>query len=324
MKHIVERLYIGYRKIKHYVFNVIDTPIIVLLYHRVTNLKSDPQLLAVTPENFKEQLLFLKDNFPILRTDEDWSGMKDPAVIITFDDGYVDNFTEALPILESLRIPATFFICTGNIGTNREFWWDELERIILLPESLPFKFDLKDPNYTASWTVETPDDRMNMYHDVHILMKKVDVDKRNTWLHQLRGWSNAGEMGRPGYRSMTIDELQSLKQSEIVTIGAHTVGHPPLSSLTPERQQEEIFRSKQALETWLNCDIRYFSYPFGGKHDYDSTATRICQMTGFTTCMMNKPGQIHQWTNRYELPRYLVRDWDIRTFKNKISEYFIL
>jgi peptidoglycan/xylan/chitin deacetylase (PgdA/CDA1 family) len=58
-------------------------------------------------------------------------------VVVTFDDGYIDNYTFAYPILEELQIPATIFVTSGYIEKEREYWWDELERILFEPVELP-------------------------------------------------------------------------------------------------------------------------------------------------------------------------------------------
>src|ERR1700674_4950010 len=91
-------------------YNFVDPPVVVLLYHRVTTIPSDPEMLAVSPDNFRAQTRYLKENFPIVRFEEDWTKARKPAVAITFDDGYADNVLEALPILEEVEVPATFFV----------------------------------------------------------------------------------------------------------------------------------------------------------------------------------------------------------------------
>ena len=92
------------RTVKNQLFNLIDQPVIILLYHRVTDLTSDPEMLAVSPNNFRSHIKFLKHHFRIARFDEDWSNLKEKAVVITFDDGYADNALEALPILEEVYV----------------------------------------------------------------------------------------------------------------------------------------------------------------------------------------------------------------------------
>ena len=85
--HSARNLYRKARAAKNLFLNFIDTPIIILLYHRVTDLPDDPEMLGVSPENFKQHMEFLKQQFQIVRFDEDWSDVKGPAVSVTFDDG---------------------------------------------------------------------------------------------------------------------------------------------------------------------------------------------------------------------------------------------
>jgi peptidoglycan/xylan/chitin deacetylase (PgdA/CDA1 family) len=123
--------YHGLVKLKNRLLNKLDPPVVILIYHRVTTLPLDPQMLAVTPANFRAQMRYLKDNFQVLRFEDNWSKVTEPSVVVTFDDGYADNALEALPILEEVGVPGTFFIITGKIDTRQEFWSDELERIVL-------------------------------------------------------------------------------------------------------------------------------------------------------------------------------------------------
>ena len=114
----------------------------VLLYHRISEYSTDPQLLCVTPQNFNTHLAFLKNNYNLLRIDEWVSHLlnkrkfPERSVVLTFDDGYVDNYLFALPLLEQYKVQALFYIATGTIDSDREFWWDEVERAVLLPDNL--------------------------------------------------------------------------------------------------------------------------------------------------------------------------------------------
>jgi hypothetical protein len=99
---------------------------IVLMYHRVADIVVDPWNLAVGPERFAEQIAVLarrREIVPLERIGERPAGK--PLAAITFDDGYVDVLTHALPVLESHGAPATVFVTTGQMGSPREFWWDE-------------------------------------------------------------------------------------------------------------------------------------------------------------------------------------------------------
>jgi peptidoglycan/xylan/chitin deacetylase (PgdA/CDA1 family) len=302
--------------------NRIDPPVVVLLYHRVTCLTSDPEMLAVTPDNFRAHMKHLKETVPLVRFEEEWTKMAKPAVAITFDDSYADNALEALPILEEVGAPATFFVSTGTIGTRSEFWWHELERIILEKQSLPSSFTLEDGFFGRSWPTGNTTERQAFYKGIVRLMNDADAVRRNNWLIQLRCWAGTEEEDTDTHRSMTVDELRLLAGSSLVTIGAHTVTHTRLSSLSPEAQREEIYASKKALEAWLDRGISTFSYPFGRRSDYTKHSIALCRQAGFAKAAANFPGQSHRWSDPYQIPRHLVRNWPVETFALKLREFW--
>ena len=200
-----------------------------------------------------------------------------PAVAITFDDGYADNFFEALPILEELELPATFFIATGSIGREEEFWWHELEQIFLSQTTLPPRFTLQVERSERSLPTATNRERQELYQELVKLLKDADTDRRNQWLGQIRSWSGITTGGAGIHRSMTLKELRLLAQSPWATIGAHTVSHSRLTSLPIDVQREEISGSKKKLEAWLGKEIATFSYPFGRRSDYNRESREICR-----------------------------------------------
>jgi len=102
---------------------------IIFTYHRIATVSNDPQSLCVSPALFTEQVEFFKNNFEIISLPELANRLKDKKLdgnemVITFDDGYRDNLTNALPILEKYNIPATIFVCTAKIGEQASFPWD--------------------------------------------------------------------------------------------------------------------------------------------------------------------------------------------------------
>lgn len=107
----------------------VDTAFIVL-YHRIAPVKNDPHKLCVSPDNFREQIKFLKENFrvvPLVQLVQEIRAnkLKNKTLAVTFDDGYADNLHSALPILEEYGIPATVFLTAGYVGQNKPFYWDE-------------------------------------------------------------------------------------------------------------------------------------------------------------------------------------------------------
>jgi len=310
------------RAIKNHFLNLIDSPIILLVYHRVTDLPSDPEMLAVSPGNFRRHIEFLKQQFPVVRFEEDWSHLKEPAVVITFDDGYADNVLEALPILEEVGVPATFFVSTGHIGTSKEFWWHRLEAMLLRDGEFPSGFTLDDARYGRVWDTDTFDQRKVLYNTLSGFMLKITPERREDWLNQLKKWSGSGDEGKNIHRSMSHEEIKRLAASPWATIGAHTVTHSALSALSEEQQRKEIFTSKQVLEKITGAEITTFSYPFGRRVDYNRTSVRLCRKAKFRKAASNFPGQVHRWTDHYQLPRHLVRNWDIDTFTDQIQSFW--
>lgn len=314
-----------YRKIlaiRNKFSNLIDPPIIILLYHRVADLPNDPEMLAVSPENFRAHLKFLKEHFPIVRFEEDWSDLKEKAVAITFDDGYADNVHIALPILEETGVTATFFISTGHIGTNREFWWHRLETILLQETQLPIRFMLDDVRYGQCWMTETMQQRRVVYDTLNALMQRISPERREAWLDQLQNWAGSAPLGKNLHRSMTAGEIRRLAASPQATVGAHTVTHSALAALNEVQQRREIFTSKQDLEEMTGEEIATFSYPFGRKKDYDRTSVRLCRQAGFKKTAANFPGQAHRWTDPFQIPRHLVRNWDKATFAAELEIFW--
>jgi len=309
---------------KNRLVNLFDPPVIVLLYHRVTTIGCDPQLLAVSPENFRTHLHFLKNNFRVVRFEEDWSKIEKPAIAITFDDGYSDNVREALPILEELEVPATFFVSTGTIGSREAFWWDELEHLVLGERVLPERFELDDRDFGKVWPTATVAERQVLYDKMQPLMRDVEVPRREGWLRQLREWvGGMEEITCEAHRVMTLEELRRLARSRWATVGAHTATHAKLSSLSREEQRREIIGSKRQLEAWLGLEVSVFSYPFGAREDYTGETVDLCRKAGFVKVAANFPAQSHSWTDPFQIPRWLVRNWPAGEFAAQLKEFWI-
>src|SRR5580765_2507233 len=121
---------------------------LILLYHRIAELTSDPQLLAVTPHHFGQHLEVLRDYGSPMPLGEMLEAVRDGrlprrAIAVTFDDGYADNADSGYPLLARYGIPATLFVTTSYLGQEHEFWWDDLERLLLLPGRLPSTLRLR-------------------------------------------------------------------------------------------------------------------------------------------------------------------------------------
>jgi len=309
---------------KNRLVNLFDPPVVVLLYHRVTTLSTDPQLLAVSPENFLAHLRFLKNNFTLTGFEEDWDRVKKPALAITFDDGYADNVREALPILEDVGVPATFFVSTGLIGTQKLFWWDELEHLFFKGDNFPERFVLTDNSFERVWPTATAVERQVLFEEILPLLRETEPQRREDWLEQLRRWAQLREAAVAEiHRLLTEEELRQLAGSRWATIGAHTVTHSRLSCLGREEQQQEIVGSKTHLESMLGKEVSVFSYPFGTKDDYTDESVDLCREAGFVKAAATFPAQAHRWTDQYQIPRQVVRNWPVEIFAEKLKGFWL-
>jgi peptidoglycan/xylan/chitin deacetylase (PgdA/CDA1 family) len=319
---------------------------IILLYHRVSEVIEDPQWLCVSSRHFAEHLEVLRQSYhPVgLRTlIEHLKGGSLPprTVVLTFDDGYADNLLEAKPLLDQASVPATIFVVAGQVGENREFWWDDLSRILLntpvLPEHLEliiagklYSLNLDANSRTNThagdrWHVLMPIDpspRHTLYRNLAPLLRDLDYEAREHILATLYNWAGLDSLGRTGYRALNQDELRMLVGNGMIEVGSHTMTHPVLSQLTKDAQREEIRRSKRALEEILGREIDSFSYPYGGTGDYTVETVKLVVELGFECACSNFQGLVGEKTDPHQLPRYIVRDWDGDKFASQLDEWF--
>jgi peptidoglycan/xylan/chitin deacetylase (PgdA/CDA1 family) len=312
---------------------------LILTYHRVADLPLDPQLLSVSPKYFTDHLEILKkycSPLSLRRLNGMLSEGELPRnpVAMTFDDGYADNLAQAKPLLERYSIPATVFVTAGQVGSGREFWWDELERIFLqtavLPKKLCFDIDgitiewdldgaeTYDASAHEEWNVEVEEDptpRHAAYRSICQLLRPLSEACRHEVLEKLLTWSQAEQEGRNSHLPITRAELTELDAGEIIDVGAHTVTHAHLSSLPLAAQQKEIRASKAALEEILGHSVKTFAYPFGSRSDFNAETVAIVRDAGFEMACANFPGIAWRRSDRFQLPRLLVRNWDGETFE---------
>jgi peptidoglycan/xylan/chitin deacetylase (PgdA/CDA1 family) len=320
------------------------------LYHRVVEPTSDPWNLCVSPAHFREHLQILRRRSRVLSLNGivgnaisgNWP---EDAVAITFDDGYADNIAAA-SIMEDMDIPATIFVSTGYIGGQREFWWDELDRLLLQPGVFPPTLTVKIEGDllsitlgdTARYTREAADrhQRWRAYEDDppsprqaaylalwERMVTQTDAVQRNV-LDQLADQSGAVSMTRGSHRPMTQEEIAALARSPLIEIGAHTVSHPALPSLPREAQRSEITSSKETLEEIVGRPVDGFSYPHGR---YTSGSIDLVREAGFQYACAVRPSKISanlsvDRCDPYVLPRIVVPDWDGATFEHKLLNGF--
>jgi peptidoglycan/xylan/chitin deacetylase (PgdA/CDA1 family) len=320
---------------------------LILLYHRVAELPCDPQLLCVSPGHFAQHLEILARYWQPVQLMALTQGVQNRrlpnrGVAITFDDGYADNLYSAKPLLEQCNVPATVFVTTGCMGRDQEFWWDELERLLLQPGRLPAALRLSingrllewDIGASASyddqacsrnrgWNVLRPDDptpRHAVYRSLGEMFVSLPEEARRQALNDLSGWASAPPAVRATHRAVSPDEVVRLADGGLVEIGAHTVTHALLSSLPATAQQSEIRSSKARLEEILGRAVASFAYPYGSRSHYTTQTIGFVREAGFACACSNYRDVVWRGSDPFQLPRVLVRDCDGDEFARQLHD----
>lgn len=318
---------------------------LILLYHRIAEADLDPWSLCVTPQHFAEHLAVLKKHAQPLSLQQlaqahREGNIPNRAVAITFDDGYADNLYNAKPLLERYQIPATVFVVTGQIEQAREFWWDELERLLLQPGKLPETLSLEINSTMHTWQLDKaavysqedyqrdhdrrawqaePGSRLHLYYMVWQGLQSLAEPERLKVLDEISAWANVEATVRPTHRSLRAEEICALSEGEWIEVGAHTVTHPYLSSHSVPFQQNEIQHSRASLEKILSCPVTSFAYPFG---NYTEETVSLVQAAGFSRACSTIEEPVWQQSDDFQLPRFEVQDWNGAEFEQRFLRWF--
>ena len=298
--------------------------VVILMYHRVFEPSSDPWELCVSPGHFGEHLEVLSRDYQVLSLNELVGLLKSAqlpkrGVVLTFDDGYADNFWNAKPLLEKYEVPATVFVTSGSLDSPGEFWWDDLERVLLQEGKLPKRLQLRIQGRSYEWPVTNSDERKLAYMAIHQILQPLSASERDPVITELFAWAAVDPGRRPDYRTLTTAELIQLAQSELVDIGAHTMTHPVLSVMSQDDQSAEIAGSRKKLEEILGCRVDTFSYPYG---NFCAETVEMVKAAGFGVALTIAPKAVGVGENLYQMGRFGVGDWDGEKFKQHLDEFF--
>jgi hypothetical protein len=185
------------------------------------------------------------------------------------------------------------------------------------------RYGPNDHRRTRDWSIihnETPTARHKTYRKLCELLRRVPDVERQRVLEALRAWAGAEPIARPGYRTMSDDEVARIAGDGLIEVGGHTMTHPVLSAVPANEQQWEVCECKARLEQILSSPVESFAYPFGTQADYTPKTVAIVRDAGFVRACSNFPGRVVPGTDPFQLPRMIVRDWDGETFARRLEE----
>jgi peptidoglycan/xylan/chitin deacetylase (PgdA/CDA1 family) len=287
------------------------------MYHRVNPYNDLPIPNIITPKSFEQQLQYLCRNYEIIELEtlahylHTHQIPPSKAAVITFDDGYKDNYLYALPLLEKYGCPATIFLTVDSIGIKglpiheliNWFFHNAPLKEIEIPGIGRFPLYSKTHRRIVA-TITFKKLRALSYKEKKSFLKKITTNANFEIPPSLLseevflGWQDVKEM-----------------QGRKITFGSHTLTHPLLTSLSREDARREISYSKKRIEEEIGKEVTTFAYPYG---EYNAEVRKIVKESGYICAVTTIPKGIGLGTNPYELGRFgAVENFD--KFKLQLS-----
>ncbi|MEK6733184.1 MAG: polysaccharide deacetylase family protein [Candidatus Omnitrophota bacterium] len=236
--------------------------LLILTYHRVYDSLADYEYLGVSRDVFESHIKFIKDNFKVVSMQEGIGALceiksKEIYAAINLDDGYMDNYINAFPVLKKYNIPATIFLTTDFIGKSHIFWWDRVFNIMSFVGSSRLESGIETDRIDKILVNKNEDEIEGFIRD----MEKRYGYKENHVPCPMLGWAEIKEMSNSG-----------------ISFEAHTKTHKNLCLLKDRKVLEELTGSKNAIEAGLGKEVFGFSYPFG---IFDQRIKGLVKQAGF-------------------------------------------
>ena len=272
----------------------------VVNYHRIddpnrNDFDSFKPNVSATPEDFNRQMEYLAKWFNVVSLKDvvDWLDdhreLPPYAALITFDDGYLDNYTSAYPILRRHKFPALVFLTTGHIGTDAAFYWDMAAYCF---------------HHTQQDHLTLPDGRVEQWsnrpqRDQAIkswieFMKRLPEGEKQGLVRRLP--EQLGVSVPQGYFQKLMMDWDQAREMQTggIEFGAHTVNHPILTRISLEQVREEVRGSKSRIEEELGVPVLGFAYPNGQLADLNDPIEKIVADSGIRAAftLLNGPSSL--------------------------------
>lgn len=298
---------------------------LVLGYHRIADPPSDPYSLSVAPERFERQVEAIRRHARPVSLGELRRSLarREPihdAVAITFDDGYADLLTEAVPILERHDFPATVFVIAEALG--REYWWETLARILDDRRPVPPRLRLPLEPVDFEWEARNGDPdarlRQELLHGLHRRLLPLPDEQRRAALEALSDWAGVSLEAPVSSRSLSAEEVVRLARAGLIEIGSHSRTHPSLADLPSDSQRSEIQGSKTDLEALIGIPIHSFSYPHGST---SAATARLVRECGYRCACTSRTDVVLPGSDLFDLPRFWIGDWEEDRFSRWLRRW---
>jgi peptidoglycan/xylan/chitin deacetylase (PgdA/CDA1 family) len=288
----------------------------VLMYHRVLPEGADTfssESICVRPQTFARQMAFLRRHFRILSLAElaehlDAGRELPPrSCVVTFDDGWRDNFEHALPILREQQVPAAIFVATNYIGSQECFWQERLSRLM---------FEAVRGNAAARVLVEqalatpglgdrAPADQRRIIRDAVETLKNRTAEEVAALEARVHATLGGAPLPLGDDQFMDWNQVAALTQGTRVTVGAHGCSHTPLNKLSAEQAARELDEAGRRIAAATGVPTESIGYPNGG---YDEVVLRLTRASGYRLGFTTDKGYVGDVRDPLRLPRINVHE----------------
>ena len=286
----------------------------ILGYHRVTD-DPGPYLPATPRRVFARQMEYLSSRYTVLSLETAVDSLRrndvpDNALVITFDDGYRDNYLYAFPILRRLSLPAAIFLATATTGSRCVLWHDRVFAAFRRTEAS----DLNGfAGTTTRYSLSTWTERLAAQTEVLRFLRSLDDDSRSFWIEALMKELGIVDGHEAPNLMLTWEDVQVMHQAGI-SFGSHTVTHAILSHLPGAKARAEVNASKAAIEKKLGARVTAFAYPGGKSPDFNEDVKRIVKDAGYDCALTAIPGTNDASRDLLELRRGTPWETDVPGF----------
>ena len=292
----------------------------ILVYHRVND-EQDPFFPATPVKIFGRQMDYLASHFNVLDLDEAIERLKkkdviENAVVITFDDGYKDNYVIIFPILKRLSIPVTIFLPTASIGSEKPLWHD---RVFSAFRNTQVSVLRNFSNSSKVYPLGTTKEKFSSLREVSKFLWSLDNDERSLWIDRLI--KQLGVSDESAVEPLlTWDDVKEMHQNGI-SFGSHTVTHSILSRLPLDEVKAEVYESKKIIEEKIGSPVRTFAYPVGRKEDFNEITKNLLKEAGYTCALTTIFGANDDQQDLFELRRGMPWEEYLPAFVAKMNWY---
>ncbi len=279
---------------------------VILIYHRVDEPNRFPWAMTPTRiKNFEKEMEYLTNKYNVISLDfleqiiREGRSIPRKAVVITFDDGFKDNYLNAYPILKKYNVPATIFITTGYIGSDELNWRDKVNYGIWNTSKEMFQAE-----HIGNIPLHTGLQRRIAASKIKTILEEMPKDNRCLYIEGLLRKLKvriSPELNKEFMLSW--EEIREMNKNGI-GIGSHSISHPVLTEISLEDAKKEIIESKRHIEEKLDKHVIAFAYPYGKSDSYNESIKEIVKTTGYTCaaiCANFSP--VKSDTDIYELER---------------------